>query len=141
TLDAERTIGDVLLEPTRLYADAIVRLQRRYRVKKVVSAMAHITGGGLTQNLERSLPDTVNAQIQRKALPTSAVFEWLQRHGRVDADEMARVFNMGVGYVLVVRPSFADSIADQLTRAGETVYRLGRITKGTGKVVVKGGGK
>ena len=136
-LDPERTIGDVLLEPTRIYAESIVKVQRRYRVKKVISAMALITGGGLVQNLERSLPEGVDAVIRRKALPTDRVFEWLAEKGRVDAEEMARVFNMGVGYVAVVRPTFADSIADQLQRSGERVFRLGRITKGSGRVRLK----
>ncbi|MFG0326861.1 MAG: phosphoribosylformylglycinamidine cyclo-ligase [Phycisphaerales bacterium JB037] len=133
-----RTLGEELLEPTRIYAESIVRLQRAYRVKKVISAMAHITGGGLAQNLERSLPPTVDAVLEPGSWPVPPIFDFLQRKGRVADSEMARVFNMGVGYCLVVRPTFAESVTRKLERLGERVYTIGRITKGTGKVRMKG---
>jgi len=136
-LDPERTLGRVLLTPTRLYADSIVRLQRAYRVKKVISAMAHITGGGLAQNLARSLPPGVDARLRRSAWPVPAVFAFLQKHGGVSNEEMARVFNMGIGYVLVVRPAFADSISRRLTRSGQRVHDIGRIVRGKGRATIR----
>ena len=136
-LDAQRPLGDVLLTPTRLYAAPIVRLLRAYKVKKVVSGMAHITGGGLAQNLERVMNPAVDAVISRKAWDVPPVFEFLQRHGTIKPAEMDRVFNMGVGYVLIVRPAFADAVKRKLQGYGETVYTLGEIKKGTGKVKLR----
>ncbi len=136
-LDPTRTIGEVLLTPTRIYAESIVSMLRAYKVKKVVSAMAHITGGGLAQNLERSLPSGVDAVLDRTKWEPLPVFEFLRKHGDIDADEMWRVFNMGIGYVLVVRPTFADAVARRLERTGEVVHRLGRISRGKGRVRFK----
>ena len=96
--------------------------------------MAHITGGGLAQNLERVLNPATDALISRKAWAVPPVFRFLQQRGKVEQAEMERVFNMGIGYVLIVRPAFADAVSRKLARFGETVYTLGRITKGTGKV-------
>jgi len=133
-LAEEQTVGEILLRPTRLYAPAIVKLLRAYKVKKVVSGMAHITGGGLEGNLQRALPDDADAVIDERAWQTPRVFQFLQRAGRIDHDEMRRVFNMGVGYCLIVRPAFADSVADRLRRSGERVFRIGAIVKGKGRV-------
>ncbi len=134
-LDDERTLGEVLLTPTRIYAKSVVAVLRRYRVKQVVTAMAHITGGGLPGNVPRVLGSHLNARIRRAAWPVPNVFGFLGRHGAVEQEEMDRVFNMGIGYVMAVRPHFAESVAHQLTRAGEQVYTLGKIVRGTGKVV------
>ena len=136
-LDTDRTLGEVLLTPTRLYANPIVKLLRAYKVKKIVSGMAHITGGGLAQNLERVMNPTVDAVIKRKAWDVPPVFDFLQAHGNIELAEMDRVFNMGVGYVLIVRPTFADAVKRKLEKFGETVYELGEIKKGTGKVKVR----
>ncbi len=129
-----RTLGRVLLEPTRIYAGSITRLLRNYRVKNVISGMAHITGGGLAGNLCRALPPTCDALIDRSSWPVPPVFTLLQRRGNIADDEMRRVFNMGIGYCLIVRPAFADSVAEQLRRLGETVYAIGRIVRGSGRV-------
>ena len=130
-------IGDVLLEPTRIYVKPIVKLLARYKVKKVVHAMAHITGGGLVGNVPRVLPKNCNAVIQKSSWSKPAVFDYLQGAGPVEEEEMYRVFNMGIGYVLVVAKDFAESITKKLTRYGEEVYRIGTITAGKGKVVLK----
>jgi len=130
-----RTLGQVLLTPTRLYADPIVRLQRGYRVKNVISGMAHITGSGLAGNLCRALPTRLDAVVDTASWPVPPVFRFLQEHGDVPEAEMRRVFNMGIGYCLVVRPTFAESIAARLTELGETVYRIGEVVKGGGNVV------
>ncbi|MEQ9459768.1 MAG: phosphoribosylformylglycinamidine cyclo-ligase [Phycisphaeraceae bacterium] len=137
-LGVDEPIGRVLLEPTRLYATSITRLLRGYTVKRPVSAMAHITGGGLPGNLNRALPKDLDAVLDRTTWDVPPIFTALQRWGDVDDEEMLRVFNMGIGYCLVVRPHFAEAIAERLERLGERVYRIGRVTRGRGKVRFKG---
>ncbi|MBL7139684.1 MAG: phosphoribosylformylglycinamidine cyclo-ligase [Planctomycetes bacterium] len=131
-----RTVADELLEPTRLYAPAVVRVLRYYSTKRVVHGMAHITGGGLAGNLERILPPNVQARIDKKAWPVPPIFEWLQKAGGIGTPEMRRVFNMGIGFVMVVSPYYADNITRLLEREGETVYRLGTIAAGKGEVAL-----
>jgi phosphoribosylformylglycinamidine cyclo-ligase len=134
---AGAAVGDALLEPTRIYVKPIVKLLSRYKVKRVVHAMAHITGGGLVGNIPRVLPKNCNAVIKKSSWDVPAIFNFLQNKGPVTEQEMFRVFNMGIGYVLVVAPDFANSIAKKLEKYGEKVYRIGKITAGTGKVVLK----
>ncbi len=136
-LDKERTLGEVLLEPTRIYVKSIVSVLRRYKVKQPIVGMAHITGGGLPGNLPRVLSNKINAKIKGKAWDVPPIFKFLQKHGNVDRQEMLRVFNMGIGYVVIVRPHFADSVAEQLERKGEKVFKLGKLTRGTGEVIIQ----
>jgi phosphoribosylformylglycinamidine cyclo-ligase len=131
---APQTLGETLLTPTRIYSRSIVKMLRTYRVKKVISGMAHITGGGLPGNVSRALPDDLDARIEMKSWTVPAVFDFLQAHGNVEREEMFRVFNMGIGYVLLVRPHFVDSIARQLEKSGETVFTIGGVVKGKGEV-------
>jgi len=136
-LDAERSLGEVLLEPTRIYVQSIVRLQRAYKVKKVITGMAHITGGGIEGNLCRALHKGVDAVVDTSAWERPPLFSFLQKRGGVDEAEMWRVFNMGIGYCLIVRPTFAESIERRLQRLGERVHRLGKIIKGKGNVQMR----
>lgn len=131
----DRTVGEVLLEPTTIYARAIRGILARYRVKNVVHGIAHITGGGLEENLGRILPPGCRAVIQNDRWPVPPVFSWIERLGDVAADEMRRVFNMGIGLVLVVRPYFLDSIQQQLAKAGLRSWAIGRIEQGKTGVV------
>lgn len=131
------TVGEALLEPTRIYVRPIVRLLSQYKVKRVVHGMAHITGGGLVGNIPRVLPKDCDAVLKTSSWPVPAVFPFLQEAGPIEKKEMFRVFNMGIGFVLIVAADFADSIARKLTRWGEEVYKIGRITRGAGKVVLK----
>jgi len=131
------TLGEVLLTPTRIYAESIVKVQRGYAVKNVISGMAHITGGGLADNLVRALSPEVDAVIEGGSWEVPPVFGFLQRHGNIADDEMARVFNMGIGYCLIIKPTFAEAIARKLEKSGERVFRIGKIVKGKGKVRVK----
>ncbi|MEM7228163.1 MAG: phosphoribosylformylglycinamidine cyclo-ligase [Planctomycetota bacterium] len=133
-LDPKRTLGEVLLTPTRIYARPIVQMLRHYKVKRIVSGMAHITGGGLPGNVNRALPSDVNARIQRDTWDVPAVFRFLQAHGGIASDEMDRVFNMGIGYVLIVRPTFVNGVVRRLTRFGERVHVIGEIVPGNGVV-------
>ena len=130
-------LGDVLLEPTRIYVRSVVKLLSQYKVKRVVHGMAHITGGGLVGNIPRVLPKDCNANIKKSSWPVPKIFSFLQEAGPVEEEEMYRVFNMGIGYVLIVAEDFADSIQKKLSRYGEKVYKIGRITTGSGKVVLK----
>jgi phosphoribosylformylglycinamidine cyclo-ligase len=133
-----QTVGDALLTPTRIYVKPIVKLLAKYKKKRVVHAMAHITGSGLPGNVPRVLPASCNAVIETSSWPRHKIFTFLQKTGPVKEEEMFNVFNMGIGYVLVVAPDFADSIERMLTKWGEQVYRIGKITRGTGEVVLKG---
>jgi phosphoribosylformylglycinamidine cyclo-ligase len=124
------TVGDALLTPTRIYVQPIRKILAHYKVKGVVHGIAHITGGGLLENLSRILPEGVTAVIERDSWPVPPVFPWLQKMGDVEADEMARVFNMGLGLVLVVSAFYADSIAQQLADQGLACFTIGRISAG-----------
>ena len=130
-------LGDVLLEPTRIYVRGIIKLLSGYKVKKVVHGMSHITGGGLVGNIPRVLPKNCDAVISKKSWPVPSVFTFLQNRGPVEEQEMFRVFNMGIGFVLIVAQDFADSITRKLTKLGERVYKIGTISAGTGNVVLK----
>ena len=118
-----RPLGEVLLEPTRIYVKPLLALMRQLRVK----GMAHITGGGLVENVPRMLPATVKAMIARSSWRMPPLFEWLQREGKVALSEMHRVFNCGIGMVIVVAQEDADAATRALTGAGETVFRIGAI--------------
>ena len=132
TIDAKfpgdtRTVGDVLLEPTRIYVTAVLP------VREHLHAMAHITGGGLPGNLPRVLPEGCCARLHRHAWAEggSPIFAALQQAGRVSDDEMFRTFNMGIGYVLVVSAERANAVTASLRSAGETVHVIGEIVAGT----------
>jgi phosphoribosylformylglycinamidine cyclo-ligase len=125
---AGRSLGEALLEPTRIYVRPLLALHRAGLLK----AAAHVTGGGLPGNVPRILPEGVEAVLDAGAWPVPAVFGWLARAGGVPADEMLRVFNCGVGMVVVAAPEAADEAARVLTAAGEIVFRIGRLEPQTG---------
>lgn len=127
------TVGEILLAPTRLYVRPIRDVLNHYKVKSVVHGIAHITGGGLHENLSRILPADVDALLGRDCWTVPPVFEWLQRLGGVDDAEMFQVFNMGIGLVLVVSDYYAESIQQQLTSQGFPTWNLGRIAAGCGE--------
>lgn len=133
----DRPFGKVLLEPTRIYSRPIVKLLSGYKVKKIVSGMAHITGGGLPGNINRALHDEVDAVINLDAWEVPRLFRFLQELGGVSEEEMFRVFNMGIGFVLIVRPTFADAVIRKLKRFGEEPIVLGEIVPGQGQVNLK----
>jgi phosphoribosylformylglycinamidine cyclo-ligase len=122
-----RTVGRELLRPTRIYVKPILAL---LRAGLPVRAMAHVTGGGLTGNLPRVLPPGCRAVIRRGTWPVSEVFRWLERRGPIDETEMFRVFNMGIGFVLVVPASHAARILGRLWRGGTPAFRIGEIRRG-----------
>ncbi len=130
-------LGEVLLTPTRIYANTITKLLRQYKVKRVISGMANITGSGIEGNLCRALHPGVDALVDRDAWTPLPVFQFLAKHGRVDDDEMRRVFNMGIGYTLIVRPTFAAAVKEKLEKLGERVHVIGKVVKGKGEVKYK----
>ena len=129
------TVGEALLRPTQIYVRPVRQILTYYRVKNVVHGIAHITGGGLCENLDRILPEGIEVVIDRGSWPMPPVFTWLQRLGDVDQAEMDQVFNMGVGLVLVVAPFYAESIRHQLTRGGLKSWVIGAVRKGPRGVV------
>lgn len=133
---ADKTVGEALLEPTIIYSRTLRRVLRHYKVKNVVHGIGHITGGGLQENLERIMPSNVDLKIQQGSWETPPVFDWLQQLGDVEASEMARVFNMGLGLVLVVSSYFADSVKRMIAEDGHQVWTIGEAVDGQGKVNV-----
>ena len=129
------TLGAALLRPTRIYVKSIIGLLKKYKVKKVVKAMAHITGGGLVGNIPRVIGSDLDVVLQKK-WPIPPIFDYIQKIGPVEEEEMYRVFNMGIGYVLIVAPSFTRSIMSHLRRLGEKPYFLGKIKRGSGQVKI-----
>jgi len=118
-----RTLGDAILAPTRIYVKPVLALMQQVEVK----GLAHVTGGGLLENVPRILADDLTAELDRKAWPRPALFSWLQKQGGVADHEMFRVFNCGIGMVVVVSEGEAERAVQLLQGAGETAYRIGRI--------------
>ncbi|MFZ9915669.1 MAG: phosphoribosylformylglycinamidine cyclo-ligase [Phycisphaerales bacterium] len=123
---------DVLLEPTRIYARQIVGMLAKLGGKEAVTGMAHITGGGLPGNVCRALGGDVDAVIHADAWNPPAIFPFLQEHGGVETEEMYRVFNMGIGYTIIVRPKMAATVMKVLRGLGENPVPIGIVTKGKG---------
>jgi phosphoribosylformylglycinamidine cyclo-ligase len=128
------TVGEVLLRPTTIYTRPVRSLLSHYKVKGVVHGIAHITGGGLHENLARILPRGIGITIDRRSWPVPPVFTWLQQLGEVDDAEMFQVFNMGVGLVLVVSSYYAESIQQQLKKSGLASWPIGRAAEGNQQV-------
>jgi len=118
-----KSLGAALLEPTRIYVKPLLALMQQLPVK----GMAHITGGGLIENVPRVLPENVKAVIARSSWPLPPLFQWLQREGNVADSEMHRVFNCGIGMAVVVASGDADAAMRALAEAGEKVFRIGAI--------------
>ncbi|MFP4107328.1 MAG: phosphoribosylformylglycinamidine cyclo-ligase [Phycisphaerae bacterium] len=130
-----RTIGEEMLTPTKIYVKPVMDVLQHYEVKKPVRAMAHITGGGLTDNLPRVLPDGLTVRIKRDSWKIPPVFKLIADKGPVDQLEMRRVFNMGVGFVLIVTPGHAQPIINRLRRNGELCWQLGKVVEGADEVL------
>ncbi len=124
----EGTVGEALLTPTRLYVKQSLAAIRAGGVH----ALAHITGGGLTENLPRVLPDDLGADIDLNAWELPAVFKWMASAGNISETEMLKTFNCGQGMILSVAADRADALVEVLKGEGETVTRLGTVTKGAG---------
>ncbi len=123
-----RPLADVLMAPTRIYVKPLLALMETMEVK----GMAHITGGGLLDNVPRILKENLTAVLKKDAWPIPPLFSWLQQHGNVADSEMHRVFNCGIGMAVIVARENADKAMVQLQAAGETVWRLGEIRERQG---------
>ena len=126
-LDAEfnqgKTLRQAIIAPTRLYVKPILAALKQFTIK----GMAHITGGGISENVPRILPENTVAAIDSQSWPLPKLFQWLQQAGNVEIQEMYRTFNCGIGMVLVVNAEDADAIQKFLQQQGEIVYQIGRI--------------
>jgi phosphoribosylformylglycinamidine cyclo-ligase len=123
-----RSLGATLLEPTRIYVKSLLTLI----AELPVSALAHITGGGIVENLPRVLPDTAKAIIHTNSWTRPPVFDWLQSRGGIADAEMYRTFNCGIGMIVCVRPEHADKAMQVLRQHGETVWRIGEVAARSG---------
>jgi phosphoribosylformylglycinamidine cyclo-ligase len=124
-------VGAALLEPTRIYVRAVKALLRHYPVKKrVIRGLAHITGEGLAGNVPRVIPQGLRVYLERGSWPVPPVFSWLQSLGNIEQSEMETVFNMGIGYVVIVSPYFAESIQRQLQEDRIPTYVIGEVREG-----------
>ena len=131
----EVDIGDApasvrLLTPTRIYVKAIMALMQTLSIK----GLAHITGGGITENLPRILDDSVHAEIDTGSWQQGEIFDWLASNGNIETDEMRRTFNCGVGMIVVVANGDVDAALRSLSESGETAWHIGRVVAGTGEV-------
>lgn len=118
-----KTLADCVMEPTRIYVKQVLAVMEQVKIK----GMAHITGGGIVENVPRVLPESAQAVIHRSAWQRPAVFDWLQQAGNIDEAEMHRVFNNGIGMVVIVSAAEADAALAAFAAQGETVFRLGEI--------------
>lgn len=132
--DQEHLLGDALLEPTRIYVKSLLPLVR----EGLVGALAHITGGGLLENIPRVLPEGVHAVVDVDSWPLPRLFAFLQAGGAIEPSELARTFNCGIGMVAIVAEENADEVTRRLQDSGETVFRIGQVETGETGCTVRG---
>ena len=125
-----RTVADALLEPTTIYTRPVLDVLAALGDGKAVHGLAHITGGGLADNTERILPENTRLRIRRGSWDVPPVFPWLQRLGSIDDAEMARVFNMGIGFVLILDPAHADAARERLAAHELRTWVIGEVVEG-----------
>ena len=132
--DPALSLAQALLKPTRIYVKSI---KAALKAVPGVKALAHITGGGLTENLPRVLPEKTAAEIDLGSFRLPAVFAWLMQQGGVAPDEMLRTFNCGIGMMLIAPQTDIASLRKTLEDAGESVYEIGRVVSDTGEPCVR----
>ncbi|MCU0729068.1 MAG: phosphoribosylformylglycinamidine cyclo-ligase, partial [Sphingopyxis sp.] len=132
--DNQTLLIDALMAPTRIYVRSLLPLIRAEKIH----ALAHITGGGLLENIPRILPDTLHAHVDADAWAQPRLMAFLQAQGAIEPEEMARTFNCGIGMAVVVAPGDVDAVTAALTQAGETVHRIGHIAAGAKGCTVSG---
>jgi phosphoribosylformylglycinamidine cyclo-ligase len=133
--ELDETVGTVLLRPTRIYCQVLRRVLRHYTVKNVVHGLAHVTGGGIEENVKRILPKHLRASLDRHSWTVPGEFSWLQKLGGIDPAEMLRVFNMGIGMVMIVSPFYANHILNSLKQLDLACWPIGKVVAGEGDVV------
>src|SRR5688572_3384485 len=132
--DQDHLLSDLLLEPTRIYVKSLLPLVREGKI----GALAHITGGGLLENIPRVLPEGAHAVVDADSWPLPRLFAFLQGGGAIEPAELARTFNCGIGMVAIVSEADADAVTAALTEAGETVHRIGYVEAGEMGCTVRG---
>ncbi|MDD5594288.1 MAG: phosphoribosylformylglycinamidine cyclo-ligase [Candidatus Margulisbacteria bacterium] len=130
--DFDKSIGEELLTPTRIYSPLILEMVKKFKLK----AISHITGGGIPENLGRVIPPKKQAVIELNSWPIPKIFRLIQRLGDVDHEEMYKTFNMGIGMILVVDSKETDKVLQYLARKKEKAYLIGEISKGNREVII-----
>lgn len=130
------TLGEEILKPTRIYVKAILKILNKYKNKTVIKGMAHITGGGLLENIPRILPEGCSVKMDKTRWDIPAIFKIMQDIGNINEREMFRVFNMGIGMALIVSALDVKKIMNDLNAAGESVSVIGEVTEGERSVQV-----
>jgi phosphoribosylformylglycinamidine cyclo-ligase len=123
--DSTRTLGEALLEPTRIYVKPVLSVMQKVALK----GLAHITGGGLTENVPRILPENVAARMEAARWKRPSIFDWLQKRGHIVSDEMHRTFNCGIGMVIVVAAGDAKAALDAFAAEGVEAFEIGGIVE------------
>ncbi len=133
----DQSLGEAILTPTRIYVKACLAALRETQALK---GLAHITGGGFTDNIPRVLPKGLGARIDLAKMPLLPVFQWLAREGGIAQDDMLRTFNCGIGMIAIAAPKDADAVAQALSKAGERAVTIGEVVRaGDGERVTYSG--
>ena len=132
--DAQRTYLETFLEPTRLYVKPVLAVKEAIKI----NAMTHITGGGFYENIPRALPEGVTAKVDTTSFPTLPIFNWLQQQGEIETAEMYNVFNMGIGFTIIVEAQDADKALAILKEHDVKAYKIGEIVEGTEPIQLTG---
>lgn len=129
---SHKTIGEVLLEPTKIYVRSLLPLIKDGRIK----AMAHITGGGLLGNIPRVLPEKLGVKLDVRKWEVPPIFHWIARMGNIESEEMMRTFNLGIGMVLIVSEQEATEVQARLEQVGERVWLIGEVIPADSSCVI-----
>lgn len=132
----KETVEEELLKPTLIYARMLEQVLASYRVKRAVKGVAHITGGGLIENIPRILPPHCRVELDSGSWEVPPIFGAIARLGNIAREEMYRVFNMGIGLVIVSDPFYSNAICRKIRASGETAYIIGKVRRGKPEVVV-----
>lgn len=128
-----KSLAEVLLEPTKLYVNSLISA---LKADAPIKGMAHITGGGLLENIPRVLPDGLGVRLDAKTWPLLPVFKWLAQAGKLSVTDLARTFNCGIGMVVIVPAESAQTVTNTLTNMGESVYAIGSVVAASGETRV-----
>jgi phosphoribosylformylglycinamidine cyclo-ligase len=129
-----RTLGETLLQPTKIYVRPLLPRVQEGKIR----GLAHITGGGLLENIPRVLPDNLHAVIDADRWDLPPIFQLLQQGGRIAPEEMARTFNCGIGMAVIVAPEHANGVSRSLETSGEMLFEIGRVQEGRRGCTVSG---
>jgi len=129
----EESLGEELLRPTRIYVSPVLNLLEKYKILGI----AHITGGGIVENIPRILPEELSIRIDQKSWPKPSIFTFIQKEGEISDEEMYRTFNMGIGMVLIVSTNDASQVMDELKMARYDSFLIGKVVKGNKQIVIR----